>query len=539
MCAGKGNTPLHYAARAGCHEAVTLLLERGSYIGHTNKFNVPPIADISVGTLSRHLDDCLQTRRYRTNEYTIEFDYRCLMPPPPHADDHGSTTDGARRRPQREMEVLRYIACNNGLKHLLRHPLLSSFLYLKWHRIRHLLYANFVFYATFYLLLNAYILSTTHQHGSSANSEKAETVNGSFDVALNRSLRTASWSYGGFLHPLVGVMLLLFACWEIIQFFSCPRHYFKSPQNWLELALIGTTLFVLINAGPVLGAIVILLSAWNLVLLISQHPRMSTGVEMFRTVSFNFARFLFPYIFLILAFALAFYTLFKDADDNFPDPGHSFFKTIIMLTGEFDATDISFESHPVWSHLVFVFFVFLIAIVLFNLLNGMAVSDTAEILSKAELVSLVSRIHLVTYIEHVAFGRLFGHWFCCDILRRYLFKCITRRILLFPNYLADGKVSIKPSDNLDACDNHRRHTKYNRSESSEKYNRWATFKMDPDIIKKAKRIICGKKQLSDCEKIMITLSKLQDKLMTMEDTLNTIKLAVANNNIDNATERAA
>ncbi|XP_011146816.1 transient receptor potential cation channel protein painless [Harpegnathos saltator] len=525
----KGNTPLHYAARAGCNEATTLLLERGSYIGHMNKFNVPPIADIPTCTLLRYLDDCVQARKCRTNEYTIELDYRCLMPH--HTDGSASAC-----RPYREMEVFQYIARNNGLKQLLKHPLLSSFLYLKWHRIRHFLYANFIFYVMFYLLLNAYIMSMTYHSSSSRN--KTETVN---DVAStnNGSMRIASWNYERLLHPLVSLMLLLFACREIIQLFSCPRHYFKSPQNWLELMLIGMTLSVLCGAGPVLGAIVILLSAWNLVLLISQHPRMSTGVEMFRTVSLNFVRFLFPYIFLILAFALAFYTLFKDADDNFPDPGHSFFKTIIMLTGEFDADDISFESHPVWSHLVFVFFVFLIAIVLFNLLNGLAVSDTAEILSKAELVSLISRIHLIAYIEHVAFGKLLKHWLCCDILRRNLSEYLTRRILLFRNYLADGKISIKPCDNLDACENHRRYTNYIRSESIKKHNRWATLEMDPSIIKKAKRIISNKVQLSDDERIMITLNKLQEKLTMMEESLNTIKLAVENNNVNNAMGRAA
>lgn len=363
-------------------------------------------------------------------------------------------------------------------------------------------------------------------------------MNDSLEVALNGSLRIASWSYGSFLHPFISVMLLLFALREIVQLFSCPKYFFRSPQNWLEFALIGTTLVVLCNGGPVPGAIVILLSAWNLVLLISQHPRMSTGVEMFRTVSLNFIRFLFPYIFLILAFAFAFYTLFNDTDDDFPDPGHSFFKTIIMLTGEFDAGDISFKSHPVWSHLIFLFFVFLIAIVLFNLLNGLAVSDTAEILCKAELVGLLSRIRLITYVEHVAFGKLSGRWCCCDGLRWSLFKYLTRRILLFPNYLTDGKVSVKPYDNIDAYDNHSGYTKYIRTESIKKNNRCATLKIDPSIIKKAKRIIYNKRQLSDSERIMITLDKLQEKLTVMEDVLNTVKFAIENNNVDNTIERA-
>lgn len=121
---------------------------------------------------------------------------------------------------------------------------------------------------------------------------------------------------------------------------------------------------------------------------------MSTGIEIFKTVSLNFIKFLFLYAFLILSFALAFYTLFKDGDEEnkpFPNAPQSIFKTIVMLTGEFEASDIPFVIHPVLGHLIFVLFEFLIAIVLFNLLTGLAVSDTQEILSEAELVSLISR----------------------------------------------------------------------------------------------------------------------------------------------------
>ncbi|XP_011859346.1 PREDICTED: transient receptor potential cation channel protein painless-like [Vollenhovia emeryi] len=62
-----GNTPLHHAARADNCEAMSLLLKRGSYIGHMNDFNVPPIANIPACTLSRHFDDCLRMGNGRTN----------------------------------------------------------------------------------------------------------------------------------------------------------------------------------------------------------------------------------------------------------------------------------------------------------------------------------------------------------------------------------------------------------------------------------------------------------------------------------------
>lgn len=119
-----------------------------------NKFDVPPIADISANVLSRYFDDCLQMRKDRADEYAIEFNYRCLML---HDILEHNKAYRARKR-----EVFKYIANNAGFKHLLKHPLLSSFLYFKWHRIRHVLYANFAFYMIFYLALNAYILSITY-----------------------------------------------------------------------------------------------------------------------------------------------------------------------------------------------------------------------------------------------------------------------------------------------------------------------------------------------------------------------------------------
>jgi len=57
--------------------------------------------------------------------------------------------------------------------------------------------------------------------------------------------------------------------------------------------------------------------------------------------------------------------------------------------------------------------------------------------------------------------------------------------------------------------------------------------MDPNIIKQAKQIIYKKNQLSDNERIIFALNKLQEKLTGMELVLNTVKFAVENNNVDN------
>lgn len=508
----KGNTPLHYAARADCRAAVTLLLEKGSYIGHANNFGVPPVADISMSTLSQYFDDCIEARKERTNDYTIEFDYKCLIPHDIHCEEDQVSTD----RHKREMDVFRYIADNSGLKHLLKHPLLSSFLYLKWHRIRHILYLNFAFYVLLYLLLNTYILNATYQD-TSASTNSSEKVDGGASELNSVSV----------LRILTGVAVALLALREILQLISSPCHYVSNLENWLEMALIFLGFATLCGAGAQVAACTILLSAWELVVLIGQHPRMSTGIEMFKTVSINFMRFLFLYAFLILAFALAFFALFKDGgDNNFPDPGHSLFKTIIMLTGEFDANDIPFVSHPIMSHLVFVLFVFLIAIVLFNLLNGLAVSDTADILGKAELVGLTSRIRLVAYVENVAVRAPHVHGsyclFCHGLMHSWGWnplKFLVRKILLFPSYLKSGKLSVKPYDSLVEA-------------FSYKDKVFPTFKMDPHVIKQAKEILSQRGRESNTEKVMGELEKMKERLALIEITLNSLKQGIENNNLN-------
>ncbi|CAG2057698.1 unnamed protein product [Timema podura] len=65
-----------------------------------------------------------------------------------------------------------------------------------------------------------------------------------------------------------------------------------------------------------LAAISILVSWAELVLLIGRHPLLSTNIEMLKRVSWNFLKFLAWYSILIVAFALSFYTLFRDCNDS-------------------------------------------------------------------------------------------------------------------------------------------------------------------------------------------------------------------------------
>lgn len=529
---GDGNTALHYAARAECSEIISMLLKAGSYIGQENFLGLPPIASISPESMSRYLDDCLQTTKEHTdkyNDYEIEFNYQCLAP-------HGFIRDQDKEHLLEkgsvdynkicmEMQPFLYIAKSSSHRHLLKHPVLSSFLYLKWQRISPMLYANFIFYVIFYLLLNAYILSMTYTSDDPENGEKLMS-NDSNVNATNFSL--VMWQQNGTLWTFTAIALMILIFREILQLVSSPWDYFLSSENWLELLLVFLGVALLGGAGPAIGAVAILLSAWELVILIGQHPRMSTAIEMFKTVTLNFLHFLFLYAFLILAFALAFYTLFKDGDgSSFLDPGHSLFKTIIMLTGEFDADEIPFPAHPILSHLVFILFVFLIAIVLFNLLNGLAVSDTAEILGKAELVGLISRTKLVAYAESIVVGSpIFKKRWCChygSLIQRFRInplRFLSKKLLFFPHFLPEAKIRVKPL----LCN-----AVIPRGKSEVK-NTCSKLTLDKHMISQAKEIISARGRVSDYDKI---LEALNQKFERLEALIQNIGLAAKEGHYNN------
>ena len=57
-------------------------------------------------------------------------------------------------------------------------------------------------------------------------------------------------------------------------------------------------------------------------------------------------------------------------------------KLSTMVIGEFEFSNLPFDKNPFYSRIILVLFVFLVAIVMINLLNGMAVSDTHKLRSK-------------------------------------------------------------------------------------------------------------------------------------------------------------
>ncbi|PSN51663.1 hypothetical protein C0J52_09619 [Blattella germanica] len=563
----KGNTALHYAAKNEDEYAVINLLKNGAYIGVKNVFGDPPLANISSTLLETFLNDyCLDTNKEfsREDTYEVSFSYKFLVPPVSNStsedlrNSHVALTLPLQNNYQNEeqetishklssattnteTEPLLYISRSRDLKHLLKHPIFTSFLELKWHQIRIFFYTNLLFYIMFVALLTLYILLS---YGNPNSNQSRETSNSSIKAdegLLSEKNLTVDDESSVFWWAILVVFLVLLVFREVFQLIVSPKKYIKSPENYLEILLFLSSAGILFsdwvheNAKPHFSALAILLSWAELVLLVGRHPRLSTNIEMFKTVSLNFLKFLAWYAILIVAFALSFYTLFRDcgsaiecgeegdSESNFfLTPGMSVFKTVVMLTGEFEAASIPFVSFPGTSHIVFVLFVFLIAIVLFNLLNGLAVSDTQAIRDDAEVVGYIARVKLLSYIESMFHGsnlplsETLRRVCCCWPSGTYSLGSITSRVRLFPETVPNKEIRVLPNrgGKILFTGHYKKREEMEEETSGCCSNGCGCvgYTLDPGILKRAIEILNSRGKISEMEQVKELINKNQEEL---------------------------
>ncbi|XP_004522641.1 transient receptor potential cation channel protein painless [Ceratitis capitata] len=435
-----GSTPLHYAVKYRNRVVIQELLRHGAYIGMRSAFADLPLDGMHPEVLEEHFDSCITTNGCKPgdNDFEILINFKNLIP-------HPASTHATKVRAQNfreEMPPIEFIAESKEHRHLLQHPLITSFLFLKWHRLSVIFYINFLLYFFFALSI---IIHTILKFRESEN-EAVTVLFGLF-----------SW---------IGIIYLLVR--EVIQFVLAPLKYFRSITNWLEVLLIVLSIMTCTEPSynretqRVVAVFTILLVAMELCLLVGSLPvlSISTHMLMLRAVSKSFIKSFALYSIFVITFSLCFYILFGKPSEGaangtdaaasdggefnkFANPFTAVIKTIVMLTGEFDAGDIEFDT--VYSYLIFLMFVVFMSIVLFNLLNGLAVSDTQAIKAQAELNGSICRTILLTRYEQVLTGRTGRASF---IITHEPFRTICRRLMnLDSNYVVGRQIAILPNDN--------------------------------------------------------------------------------------------
>lgn len=239
-------------------------------------------------------------------------------------------------------------------------------------------------------------------------------------------------NYKSFMFCVAGV-----ACMAIFEAFQCVtafKSYFSNFENLLDISLIYLSYIVFFENSSIepenfrkIRAFIILVMAAQCYQLISKVSFLSISLYMaiFKQVLKTFLKTIALYFVMILAFAMCFYTLngqkkedtsevyCSDDDDlnsdsipilnkiegKFTNVFTSIVITVRMMLADFDAA--KFDDKDQFEGYMFLLFVVLITIVLFNLLNALAISDTNEIIKHAELVEIREKIAIINVYEKI------------------------------------------------------------------------------------------------------------------------------------------
>ena len=351
-----GNTALHYSTEHWPVQVSRALLQLGANIGIKNDWGEIPISRIPTDVLETFLsEDCMTSngRDVHHSELEITFKYDFLAPDPatlpdcfkPHVELEEcrplASSEKANRAPASqhalpETETLFYMGQSKQHRHLLKHPVVTSFLWFKWERIRPYFNRNFRLYSLFVYLLTWFIFVRFGGISQQDNIQscfywlyvvvfslmvvmivrdwckdvqdavRAESLAASLQNRIRPELSVNSpkmlWQLllsnwvdlvmiAGCssilildqkqLHIPVWVLVAVISLRELLQLAVSLKRYITSVENWLEVIMLGLVVSILLNHSQDqlllnrhLAAIALVLSWAELITLIGRHPKL-------------------------------------------------------------------------------------------------------------------------------------------------------------------------------------------------------------------------------------------------------------------------
>ncbi|KAF7655906.1 hypothetical protein LDENG_00048650, partial [Lucifuga dentata] len=435
-----GSTALHVAAREGHVAAVKLLLYMGAEIvlnkndasflhealqnGRKDVVNAVIDSDRSCAALQmfkpgsgkrspildmieflpetyKHLLDCCVRESdddQNSPEFHIEYDFTWLQAPI------------AQREAYKAMRVTPLAAHNAMVQYkrieLLNHPVCKKYLEMKW-----------VAYGSKAHLLNMFmyllgLLPLTHLIVTLRPTMNT-TDTGNQTVTMVPMSFVEQSVFLSICIMMVLVMNIYAIVKEIVQISHQGWNYLKDYSNQVNwFAAIFSLLFIIplmLNVEGTLhwqaGAIAILQSWIGFLLLLQRFEGVGIYVVMFGEIMRTLVRIVTVFLYLMLAFGLAFHALMLNRKE-FDCVSLSVMQTFVMMVGELNYQnnflDVYLKDQLPFSFLtyfIFVNFVLLMPILLMNLMIGLAVGDIAEVQRNAALKRMAMQIELHTALE--------------------------------------------------------------------------------------------------------------------------------------------
>ncbi|XP_037549697.1 transient receptor potential cation channel subfamily A member 1b [Nematolebias whitei] len=457
-----GNTALHIAARAGHVAAVRLMLVRGAEFvlnknetsflhealqnGRKDVVNAVidsdrcdealrlfasdsdqrcPILDMIEflpETCKHLLDRCVRESDddHNSPDYHIEYNFRWLQAP----ISSKKLTDTLYK--VQPLAAVNAMVQYNRIE-LLNHPVCKKYLAMKWVAYgskAHML--NMFFYLLGLMPLTHLIVTLK----PSTNT----TETGEPDIIMVPiSFRTQS-VFLSLCMVMVLVMNIYSIAKEVVQISQQRWSYFRDYSNQCDWSsAIFALLFIIplmLNAEGSLhwqaGALAVLNSWIGFLLYLQRFEGVGIYVVMFGEIMKTLFRIVMLFLYLMLAFSLAFYALMLNHKE-FKSVPLSVIQTFVMMVGELNYQNNFLEAFlnnrlpfSILTYFIFVQFVLLMPILLVNLMIGLAVGDIAEVQRNASLKRIAMQIDLHTALE--------------DKLPYWLMKRVDKpSVIIYPN----------------------------------------------------------------------------------------------------------
>nr|XP_022909030.1 transient receptor potential cation channel protein painless-like [Onthophagus taurus] len=378
-----GNTPLHYAVKYTDFETIIDLSQLGAFLDTTNKKGIMPVDNIYAEDLEKLLDACiqLQTRNQTETQFNpknkyITFDYTTLF-----------------SKEMSETDVIMRIGKNRNLRHLLKHPVISTILDLKCYKMVNFFVINFIFYVIFDIILGLYIF-----------------------IANFPSIRFI-------FSCLVCVVLIIYSLKEFIHIVLAAKIYFRDPESYLDIFILTATSYMVFkdlfcgNNESDLPYYYVLIGCGILVyikvtLLKARCLSFSINVSVLKAVLWNSFKFIL-WLSLLFIFIVLYYVGYITAKN---DKKNIDYYNNNEITNLFNRPILT-----ILNEILIPCLFFFISIILSNVINGLGISDIQTIKKKAKVVTLQERTKHIEYIEKV----VYGNTILSKIFKAYLPDMIT------------------------------------------------------------------------------------------------------------------
>ncbi|KAF2351756.1 Ankyrin repeat-containing domain [Trinorchestia longiramus] len=395
-------TPLYKAAKSCAVPAMLALLNGGaSLTARASYGDADSVLSYSLrhipGGMEALFDSCLNTNTSNFNSKTLEVKFNFIP------------CIGMNEKNQ--MKCLWNIV-ESGHAKLLKHPLCETFLLMKWFKVKKFFYVQFMYYFLYAILTTLLTFDKFLERECPVVDRSSVAVH---DHSIDQRI---------FPEPLRLTLLCVVLVQAIFVLFSLSLSFiytftsFKfSLWNVLHVVIAVLVFLVLPFDYPWtrywqqhLATVLQLLLWTQCMLLVGQIPACGIYVVMFTRVAGVFVRIFAVYFSLLLAFTFSFH-ISEHVEGvscaTILDVFLTFLKTLTMMIGELDYSDEFVEqlrNLPFTSHIIFLMFVILVAIILSNLLVALAVNDVQSLRNSAHLERLIKQMELVFEMEQSFYG---------------------------------------------------------------------------------------------------------------------------------------